>query len=134
MIKHLRLLRRTGGQGCGTGLGLGGCRDRSLGRDLGDHLCAGSTRGYCVEGTGSDRVGENEHHDVRGHGQTQSARMQTGVFWPTGARVSKRSCNGYQSSCLDLQNIVTAEALVMHLVVSIISITLVLVLDKRETG
>jgi hypothetical protein len=74
-----------------------------------------------------------EHH--RGLDQSQSAMKQMAEYEPTILRSVEflRGCNLKIIAYLDLQQIVTANAFVVHFVISIISITTALILNEGES-
>ncbi|KAI6768220.1 hypothetical protein HG530_006229 [Fusarium avenaceum] len=120
----------TDDQGCENDPGHVGSRGHSLGHDPYVRPYEASNRGCCDEVKENVHDEESEHqyhqhHDVHDHDQTQTARRQkeehSSIF---------REQN--HLTYLNFEDIITTDALVVHLVVGIISITSVLVFNESE--
>lgn len=95
-----------------------------------DHECF-------AEGKGTDHAEENEAHDGHGHGQIQTAMRQMGGFWPTNyasANLKVIMKIAREKADLNLQQVVTSNALVVHFMISVIGIAPIFVLNKGETN
>lgn len=69
---------------------------------------------------------------TRGGRTSPSGRAATTTTVPVATGLETPGCGRRSAGPLDLQDVVTANALVVHLVVSIISIATILILDERE--
>lgn len=138
------MTRLTEGQGYGSGRGPDGCPGRrGLYRD--DRPFSGSSRVRCCGGEKEIGHGEASGRDGgrHGHDQTRIAKRQKEGCEPTAykesvwsrTRASHRQLPRLtRSTYLNLQDIVTAEALVVHLIISIIRVATILILDKSEAA
>jgi hypothetical protein len=135
--------RHTDDQGCENDPGHVGSRGHSLGHDPYVRPYEASNRGCCDEVKENVHDGESEHqhhqhHDVHDHDRTQTARRQKEECGPTRERSAEmfRYSNIFREqnhpTYFDFEDIITTDALVVHLVVGIISITSVLVLNESE--
>lgn len=136
------LSERTEDRGCGSCRGRGRAahdrspaRGRSPDRGHGDHPCAASSRARCGEERGTGREAGTDGGDGHGRDQSRSAKTPKVGCEPTAKLVSKSpGAISTPAAYLNLQHIVPADPLVVHLMVGIIGIATILVLHEREAG
>lgn len=120
--------RGHGRRGCENGRGHGG---RNHGRD--GHPCGESSHhGYGGEVWHCDHDEGRHRACGGGHGRNQSARRQTEECGPTAAPLATERARRSLRTYLDLQQVIATDALVVHLVIGIISITARLILNECE--
>ena len=92
-----------------------------------------SNHARCGEATETGRAEETDEDAGRGRDQSQSAKTQKEGCEPTIELVSKSpEVISMQLAYLDLQHIVAADPLVVHLMVRVVGITTILVLHERK--
>lgn len=128
----------TAGPEIASGRECHGGRGRRSGHARDGHPCEESSR-ECAGGweSGDEESAEGDGH---GHGQNRSARTQKEEYGPTveglahGAWGEGMATVMDKPAYLDLQDVITSDPLVMHVVIGIIGISAVLVLHKCEPG
>jgi hypothetical protein len=118
------------GRGLGHGLGHA---YHSLGHA--GHLCVESNQHVRDEEKASGRGGVEIVHDgLVDHGRNRNARMQMGECEPTTVELEKQEGVSFGVSYFNLQQVITSDPLIMHLVVRIVCIATTLIFDKRKAG